>query len=451
MTRAAWISCDDAQLAVECATIAASLGIPVEPRIDDAPLAHAAAAHDGPLAVALATPPTPEALVRLAAGRPAGAPPLALAVVASTDAARRARVLASDLGLATVDEVEPLLAVLALLAAGAEAPWTASVRGLSALDRARLGPMEAGRTGGRFEPADDGRLAWRGRPRSDAAVIGRPAPVGAAVEALRLRTLAAPRARATVDGVDRRAVHDVLFGPPRALSDPASKSALAPYGLPLPLEELCGSPSRAAAEASRIGFPVRISLASPDLRIWDHPDLAVDGVDNAARVRDVYRQVMVLASERQPDARLLGVHVTATTAALAVLRVVAEPLPEGYVLTEIGFADPHGEASRDRTSTVLPAGPDAIERVLSRLAAADLLLAGTPAQRKSAVGGIADVLLRVAAFVCDHAEEVERVEIHPLAVLIGGGIEAREACVTVGDAFLRTLRAPARRAGATGG
>jgi acetyltransferase len=245
-----------------------------------------------------------------------------------------------------------------------------------------------------------------------------------------------------VEGVDRRAVQDVIFGPPRALSDPASKSALAPYGLPLPLEELCSSPSRAAAEAARIGFPVRISLASPDLRIWDHPDLAVDGVDNAARVRDVYRQIMTLASERQPEARLLGVHVTATTAARALLRVVAEPLPDGYVLADLGFADPHGEAAADRTSTVLPAGPEAIERVLGRLAAAELLLAGGPAQRRMAVAGVSDVLLRLAAFVNDHREEVERVELHPLAVLVGGGVEAREACVTVGDAFLRTLRSP---------
>ena len=187
---------------------------------------------------------------------------------------------------------------------------------------------------------------------------------------------------------------------------------------------------------------IRISLASPDLRIWDHPDLAVDGVDNAARVRDVYRQIMALASERQPDARLLGVHVTATTAARALLRVIAEPLPDGYVLAEIGFADPHGHASGDRTVTVLPAGPDAVERVLGRLAASELLLAGGPAQRRMAVTGVSDVLLRLAAFVNDHRDEVEQVELHPLAVLLGGGVEAREACVTVGDAFLRTLRSP---------
>jgi hypothetical protein len=161
----------------------------------------------------------------------------------------------------------------------------------------------------------------------------------------------------------------------------------------------------------------------------------------------VYRQIMGMANERQPEARLLGVHVTATTRAQALLRVVAASLPEGFVLCEIGFADPHGRASRDRTVTVLPAAADAIERAIGRLRGAALLLDGGPAQRKAIVLAIADVLLRLAAFVDAHGREVERVELHPLAVLVGGAVEVREACVTVGDAFLRSLESPARPLG----
>ncbi len=152
--------------------------------------------------------------------------------------------------------------------------------------------------------------------------------------------------------------------------------------------------------------------------------------------------MMAMASERQPDARLLGVVVTATTSAQALLRVIAEPLPEGSVLAEIGFADPHGRASGDRTYTVLPAGPEAIDRVLGRLAGSELLLGGGAAQRRASVSAIADVLLRLAAFVDDHHREVERVELNPLALLVGGAVEVREACVLVGDAFLRSLEAP---------
>lgn len=435
--------CDDAELAVECARAAEPLGLPLAPEITERALddAIAAMSRGARVALALANAPSPGALTRLAAKGRSHEMLIPLAIVAPPEP--RPLLIASDLGLPSVSEIRPLLAVMAFLSAGATHPWNASTRGLTALDRARLGEnaLEPGRGGGRLLRVDDGRLGWVGKGTSQ-VTLGEPRDVGDALRALRAVANAAPPARAVIEGIDRQAVHDVIFGPPRALSDPASKAALDPYGLPMPLEELCTSPSRAAAEAARIGFPVRISLASPDLRVWDHPDLAVDGVDNAARVRDVYRQIMTMASERQPDARLLGVSVTATTTAQALLRVIAEPLPEGSVLAEIGFADAHGRASRDRTHTILPAAPDAIERVLGRLAGAELLIGGTPAQRRTSVTAIADVLLRLAAFLDDHKNEIERVELHPLALLIGGAVEVREACITVGDAFLRSLESP---------
>lgn len=440
------VFCDEAELAVECARAAEAIGLTAEPFIapDAIGACRAAAADGSPCALALAAPPSPAALVQLAAAARAAGSAVPVALVAGDEASDRGRWLTGDLGLVAVGEIEPLLAAVALLETRTAHPWTASTRRLSALDRKRLGDdaTVSGRGGGRLLRADEGRLGWAARGAEPTIVLGPPRAVGEALRACRLRTQAMPPARAVMEGVDRAAVQEVIFGPPRALSDPASKAALDPYGLPMPIEELCTSPSRAASEAARLGFPVRISLASPDLRLWDHADLAVDGVDNAARVRDVYRQIMAMASERQPDARLLGVHVTATTTAQAMLRVVAEPLPEGLVLAEIGFADPHGRAADDRTVTVLPASVDAIERVLGRLAGAPLVLGGGASARRAAVHAISDTLLRLAAFVDEHRAEVERVELHPMALLLDGATEVREACVTVGDAFLRTLESP---------
>lgn len=438
------IFCDDAELAVECARAGTPLPIAIEPRLADDALERARSALErgAKVAAALSRVPSASALTRLAHKSRSEGVSFPFALVAPAPARDRALQIAADLGLVALPEVRPLISAIAILSTGAAHPWTASARGLSAIDRARLGDdtLASGRGAGRLVRVDDGLLGWAAR--SGTLALGEPADVGLALRALRAGADASPPARAVIEGLDRASVTDVIFGPPRALSDPASKAALEPYGLPLPVEELCTSPSRAAAEAARIGFPVRISLASPDLRLWDHADLAVDGVDNAARVRDVFRQIMAMASERQPDARVLGVVVTATTSAQALLRVTTEPLPDGYVLAEIGFADPHGRAAGDRTFTVLPAGQEAVERVLGRLAGAELLLGGGPAQRRASVSAIADALLRLAAFVDEHRNEVERVELHPLALLVGGSVEVREACVTVGDAFLRSLESP---------
>jgi hypothetical protein len=442
MTEAVRIACDQAEIVVDCRAAADALGARVAPSLEADPWEAATEwlAQSSVVGIALAGTPAPARLIALAsAARAKGA----RVCVALLGADRALVELASDLGLVAVEEVRPLLGAMALFSAGISSPWRASTRSLSDADRARLDGAagQSGRSTAQVLRDDGGALAVR--DGEALARIGEPRDAREALLALRAADGPVARPGSILEGVDARAALEVIFGPPRSLSDPASKAALVPYGVPMPTEELCTSPSRAAAEGSRIGFPVRIALASPDLRVWDHPDLAVDGVESAARARDVYRQLMTLARQRAPSARLLGVTVTATAAARALLSFVATPASGGLVLGELGFADPHGLASGDRTRTALPAPIGRIERVLARLAGSSLLLRGGAGERRATVEAVADVLLRVAAFVDDRRREVERVEIAPLAVLVGGGAEVREACVTVGDAFLRSLDAEA--------
>ncbi|MFW6067099.1 MAG: acetate--CoA ligase family protein [Myxococcota bacterium] len=437
----AWtILCDIAELAVECAHHASELGLAAEPIVSPDPVAEALKAREAgrSVAVALAEAPDPSRIVRLSGGGHDAPIPLALVGVAEESLAAMAR----DLGLPAVMEVRPLLGVMALLGAGSPHPWAAATRALSALDRARLTLGAAGSTGkqdtGQWIVTTTGLLGYQ--PAAGSAVpVGEPRDAAQAATALREAHGASRAPMPRVQGVEPQAVLDVIFGPRRELSDPASKAALAPYDLPMPTEELCTSASRAAAEAARIGFPVRIALASPDLRIGDHPDLAIDGVDNAARVREVFRQLTALGRSRRADARLLGVTVTATTPAHALLWVRVSPLPEDLALCELGFADPHGMAADDRIRTVLPATPSRLEQALSRLQGSGLILQGTAADRRRAVTALGDVLLRLAAFVHDWRAQVESVTLDPLALVVGGGLEVREARVAVGDAFERSL------------
>jgi acetyltransferase len=254
--------------------------------------------------------------------------------------------------------------------------------------------------------------------------------VADAAATIRRSIVGGPPGRASVEGVDRILVRDVLFGPGRALSDPASKSALAPYGVPVPVEELCASPSRAAAEATRIGFPVKLSLASPDLRVWDHPDLVVLGAASAAAVRDGFRTITSMAAERDPSARLLGVHVTAEAAASLTVRATLRPIAEVWTLCEISRTDDPGRS----TLCALPTTPDRARATLVRLGIA-------PPRGRAPLESLVDALNRMAVFAADQRDAVTSVRIDPLAMLVGGGVEVREACVVVNDLFERSLGA----------
>ncbi len=433
----AWsIFCDCPELAVDVARDAERIGLSVEPKVCERPWEAAIKAlRAGELtALAVEEPLEANVLVRLAEAMCTGKTRLPLAIIGPQPLG-----LLHDLGLPAVHEIGPLLAVAGLLELGTERPWAATTKELPSVDRIRLGESVSHRSDGRFVRVDDGLIAHEGDgPRT--RPIGTPRDVAAALRAMRASQDPSRPKVPVVQGVEPHTVRDVILGPRRALSDPASKAALAQYDVPLPIEELCATPSRAASEASRIGFPVRVALASPDLRLWDHPDLAAE-VYSAGQARDAFRQIMAVAKTRAADARLLGVSVSASTMARTLLRVRMEPLVAGPVLCEIGFADPHGRASADTTQTVLPASAKALERVLLRLRGSSLLLAGTPQERTQAVSAIGDVLMRLAAFVHQWRAEIEAVEVNPLAILVGGELELREACVTVGDAFSRSLNA----------
>lgn len=434
------VYCETAELALEAGAIAGSIGLAIVTEVVSDPLASAAsaAAASGLAgAVCLHVPEPARAIAAREIYAERGR--LVLGVVSEREPLVFG--LAGDLGLVCVHDVAPACAALALLGAEVERPWGANTRKLSSADQVRLERWlgSAERTAGRLLSEPPHGVAFQRGEQGELAKLGHGLAVAYALRALQAAAPCSDAiARAPVPG-DLSATRDVLFGPPRLLSDPASKAALAPFGLPMPQEELCSSPSRAAAEAARIGFPVRISLASPDLRVWDHPELTVDGVDNAARVRDVYRQLTQAASELAPSARVLGVIVTATTLARALIRVSARAAPHGHVLLRVGFSDPHGAVTKDAILTALPASRNALERALSRLLGQALLLGERSPEREQTLELLTQLFASAAAFVDVHRNEVERLELHPLALLVGGGAEVREAAIEVTDAFLREL------------
>jgi hypothetical protein len=433
------VFCETVELAVEATALASALGLSVTIELSADPLGAAAQrVAEGPgtaCALSLSLPSADDAIGALHVC----SEPQRVVVGAVSNADGLLRGLLRDLGFVCVTDVAPALAALALLTGGAARAHRASPRKLSPPDRLRLGGAlgTVERTAGRLVSLGADGIAHQVAEGRASLRAGGARAVAEALQALATaeRLEDAPLSFVRPGALD--ACRDVLFGPPRTLSDPASKAALVPFGLPMPQEELCSSPSRAAVEAARIGFPVRISLASPDLRVWDYPDLSVDGVDNAARVRDVYRQLALTAEERAPQARVLGVTVTATTLARALLRITARPLRHGHVLVRVGFCDPHGAVAKDAIATVLPLSERGIRRALERLAGRALLWAD--AAPPSAAQPLIDLLVQLASFVDAFRREVARVELHPAALLVGGGAEIREAAVQITDAFVQDM------------
>jgi hypothetical protein len=67
------------------------------------------------------------------------------------------------------------------------------------------------------------------------------------------------------------------------------------------------------------------------------------------------------------------------------------------------------------------------------------LLGESQAERAKNLTLLSQLFARLASFADAFREEVRVLELHPVALLVGGGAEIREAAIEVTDAFLREL------------
>ncbi len=341
--------------------------------------------------------------------------------------------LMRSLGLVAVNDVGAFTSVLALSSAGCLMPWSLSRASLNEVQRLQLAPLPyvRRRSSQKLVDLGQGLLGLSGGTREEAASLGEAEDFVQAAEALRWFHPEWRRDAWSPPPVNKDSVIGIIYGPKRQLSDPATKSVLELFGIPTPSAELCLSPSRAASEASRFGFPVRVTLASPDLRIWDHPEFRVDNVDNAARVREVFRQMVELARDSVPESRILGVSVGPNTPARALLRVHMT-WRSGFVWTDVAFDDPHGHASLDRVTLALPNHYERASHILSQLRGWPLI------ERESAL--LIETLQRAASLVAGYSREVESLQMRPIAINMDSTLEVREASLAISDAFTRDLQ-----------
>jgi len=219
--------------------------------------------------------------------------------------------------------------------------------------------------------------------------------------------------------VDQAAVRKV-FVQARAenrlsIGDAESRSILQAYGLRIPNSELAETPEKAAQIAGKIGYPVVLKIASPDiLHKTDIGGVKV-GLQNAADIRDAFELMVYRAQRYLPEARIWGclVQEMAPSGGLEVL-VGMNRDPQFGPLITFGLGGIYVEILRDVTFRIAPFSREEAEEMLTQIRAHALLdgVRGQPPIDKAA---IVDTLLRVSQLVQDFPEIIE-MDINPLMV-----------------------------------
>jgi acetyltransferase len=204
-----------------------------------------------------------------------------------------------------------------------------------------------------------------------------------------------------------------------SIGDAEARDILTAYGMHIPQSEVAKTPADAVAIASRIGYPVVLKIASPDILHKTDVGGVKVGLRNASEVQDAFELMVYRAQRYIPEARIWGclVQEMVPSGGLEVL-VGMNRDPQFGPLVTFGLGGIYVETLKDVTFRIAPFSTREAAEMLTEIRAHALLdgVRGQPAMDKEA---ITDTLLRISQLVQDFPEIAE-LDINPLMVYQNG-------------------------------
>ncbi|MFD2233948.1 bifunctional acetate--CoA ligase family protein/GNAT family N-acetyltransferase [Phaeospirillum tilakii] len=205
-----------------------------------------------------------------------------------------------------------------------------------------------------------------------------------------------------------------LAAPGGLLGDDQTRALLAAYGIPIQPATQAATPDEAAQAATRLGFPVTLTLDRPDIARRGEAGAIALGLETAAAVRTAALELRRRVSCVHPDAEQAGF-----TLQRSLLRPDARLLFAGIAcdglfgpVVVFGEGGRVVEVPRDHTVGLPPLNLPLARSIISRTRIARLLKAsdGRPAADRTAV---AELLVRLSRMLVDNPEIVA-CDINPL-------------------------------------
>lgn len=225
--------------------------------------------------------------------------------------------------------------------------------------------------------------------------------------------------RFAIDRAAIRQVFDRVLAEGRvAIGDAEARDILTACGLTIPPSELAETPEQAAEIAARIGFPVVLKVASPDILHKTDVGGVKVGIDTASDVRDAFDLITYRAQRYLPEARLWGCLVQKMAPPGIEVLLGMNRDPQFGPLVTFGLGGIYVETLKDVAFRVAPFSRREAAQMLAEIRARAMLdgVRGKPPADKPA---LVDALLRISQLVAEFPE-ISELDINPFIVYEAG-------------------------------
>ena len=206
--------------------------------------------------------------------------------------------------------------------------------------------------------------------------------------------------------------------PDGPLGEREAKRALAAAGLPMVEDQFAASANEADAIARRLGAPVAMKVASPDVLHKTEAGGVMLGVapDAAAATFDA---ILKGTQSYDPKARIDGVLISPMIEGGVECILGAKVDPVFGPVVMVGLGGVFAEVMKDISFRRAPVGPATARRMIDELKGAPLLK-GARGQPPADLDALADAISLLSLFAAVHADAIESVEMNPVRALSDG-------------------------------
>lgn len=203
------------------------------------------------------------------------------------------------------------------------------------------------------------------------------------------------------------------------LSEYEAKRILSGAGVPFPEEILCGQGDDVGAAAAKVGFPVVLKIASPDIAHKTEIGGVVVGVKTGQEAKTAAAAILERARHAQPTAQIDGILVAPMIGeGLEVIAGVARDPVFGPVVM-FGLGGIFVEVLKDVTFRVAPFGVDEAKRMIREIRGRSMF-DGVRGKAPTNIGPLAQLLSSLSVFAATNADTIESIDLNPLRLLEDG-------------------------------
>ena len=218
--------------------------------------------------------------------------------------------------------------------------------------------------------------------------------------------------------VDKAAVAD-LFAKIRedgrnTIGDSEAQAILQAYGITIPQSVVAPTADEAVAACEKIGYPVVMKIASPDILHKSDVGGIIVGVKNADEARSAFATLIERAKAHKPDATIWGAQIQEMVTGAREVIIGMNRDPQFGPLVMFGLGGIYVEVLKDVTFRVAPMAASQAKTMIESIRSYKLLT-GVRGQAASDLAAVQDTILRISQLVTDF-DEIAELDINPLLV-----------------------------------